>query len=125
MVKKCLSFNQFISITVASKIKISDTPDMPKATFVRKSAFLTTGDDSFRFNFNLDRQDVDQGSDKTPTESNTEHSENGNTDKSTDVANADKSNDDANTENPQSKNSKNFKFSFTESQFKFNFNSNS
>lgn len=46
---------------MASKIKITETTSKPKATFVRKSAFLTTGDSSFRFNFNLEPEKLDSG----------------------------------------------------------------
>ncbi|KOB75556.1 UPF0488 protein [Operophtera brumata] len=48
-------------VKMASKIKISEVPDKPKATFFRKSAFLTTGDSSFKFNFNLPSEAVDNG----------------------------------------------------------------
>lgn len=84
---------------------------------MRKSAFLTTGNDSFRFNFNLDPQDVDQGpsDDKNTPDSNAENLE---------VANTSKVNySNSNTEISE-KNSNNFKFYFSESQFKFNFNVN-
>lgn len=46
---------------MASKIKITETTSKPKATFVRKSVFLKTGDSSFRFNFNLEPEKLDSG----------------------------------------------------------------
>ena len=99
---------------VASKIKISDVPEKPKATFLRKSAFLTTGDESFRFNFSLAPEQVDSGN-TAVKEGNT--SESIQTDSNTkvvpEVANTEKGNGDS---------AKNFKFSFTKSDFKFNFN---
>ncbi|RVE44973.1 hypothetical protein evm_010398 [Chilo suppressalis] len=54
---------------MASKIKIAEVPDKPKATFFRKSAFLTTGDSSFRFNFNLAPEELDNKELQTDTDS--------------------------------------------------------
>lgn len=96
---------------MASKIKISETPDKPKATFLRKSAFLSTGDESFRFNFNLA---PDQAHNVNPTGSN--NSTAGNTsDTKPEVPVAD-------SEKPSENSDKKFKFAFTNSDFKFNFN---
>ncbi|CAH0598723.1 unnamed protein product [Chrysodeixis includens] len=100
---------------MASKIKISDVPDKPKATFLRKSAFLTTGDESFRFNFNLAPEQVD---------SPTSVANNENTEVSKETVNNSntKADEVASTKNVSEDNSKNFKFSFSNSNFKFNFN---
>lgn len=90
---------------VASKIKISDVPDKPKATFLRKSAFLTTGDESFKFNFNLTPEQLDDANNVVKS---------GNTNESNIT--------DANTNKVNEDSAKSFKFSFTDSVFKFNFN---
>lgn len=102
---------------MASKIKISESPAQPKAKYIRKSAFLTTGDVSFRFNFNIPPEVVDNGI----TEGNVKNvnSNNDNTDNldSNKAVSEDK-------EIINSKNdceSKNFKFTFSSSNFKFNF----
>lgn len=42
-------------------MKIIEKPTPPKATFLRKSAFMATGNDSFRFNFDLAPDQVDKG----------------------------------------------------------------
>ncbi|KAJ0170499.1 hypothetical protein K1T71_013870 [Dendrolimus kikuchii] len=96
---------------MASKIKISETPDKPKATFLRKSAFLTTGDNSFRFNFDLAPEKVDNGN--TSKEKSAETSS---------IDGNNKRDEASNTGNVNEDNSKRFKFSFSDSQFKFNFN---
>lgn len=44
---------------MASKIKIADNPVQPKATFLRKSAFLSTGNTTFKFNFNVSQEKED------------------------------------------------------------------
>lgn len=44
---------------MASKIKISESPVQAKATFLRKSAFLTNGGSSFKFNFAIPKDSVD------------------------------------------------------------------
>ncbi|XP_026324504.1 UPF0488 protein CG14286 isoform X2 [Hyposmocoma kahamanoa] len=44
-----------------SKMKIKEKPTPPKATFLRKSTFMATGNDSFRFNFELAPDQVDKG----------------------------------------------------------------
>ncbi|CAH2239725.1 jg6794 [Pararge aegeria aegeria] len=44
---------------MASKIKISESPVQPKATFLRKSALLTSGDSSFTFNFAIPKDLTD------------------------------------------------------------------
>lgn len=100
---------------VASKIKISDVPEKPKATFLRKSAFLTTGDESFRFNFNLAPEQVDSGN--TVVKDGNTCSESVQKDSNTKV-----DNEVANTEKGSEDSAKKFKFSFTKSDFKFNFN---
>ncbi|XP_053620897.1 UPF0488 protein CG14286 [Plodia interpunctella] len=102
---------------MASKMKISDAPDKPKATFLRKSAFLTTGDTSFRFNFDLAPEQVDNSGPilNTHDNSNTDPPNKCNTE----------SPENSNTENPSAKaEDKKFKFSFSNSDFKFNFNVN-
>lgn len=48
-------------------MKIKEKPTPPKATFLRKSAFMATGNDSFRFNFELAPDQVDKGGDVTST----------------------------------------------------------
>lgn len=102
---------------MASKIKISDVPDKPKATFLRKSAFLTTGDESFRFNFNLAPEQVDSSNCNSVAN-------NENTDVSKETINnsSTKADEVASTKIVNEDNSKNFKFSFSNSNFKFNFN---
>ncbi|KAL0859913.1 hypothetical protein ABMA27_010243 [Loxostege sticticalis] len=95
---------------MASKMKITEATDKPKATFLRKSAFLSTGDSAFRFNFNL----APEQEDNTPLETEIEIS------RQTPTENT--------KEAPKEKNedkvdiSKDFKFSFSGSDFKFNFN---
>lgn len=42
-------------------MKIKEKPTPPKATFLRKSAFTATGNDSFRFGFELAPDQVDKG----------------------------------------------------------------
>lgn len=104
---------------MASKIKISDSPVPPKATFLRKSAFLTTGDETFRFNFNISPENLDNDNtkDSVKINSNTET-----TDKqlSTNVASVEKIDDDKKEGTVKSE-QKNFKFTFSQSSFKFNF----
>ncbi|XP_048000068.1 UPF0488 protein CG14286 [Leguminivora glycinivorella] len=95
---------------MTSKIKISDTPTQPKATFLRKSAFLTTGDSSFRFNFNLALDQVDTGT----TVDGSTLQENPPIDN--------KNNDTSIKNDSNSQENKNFKFTFSDSEFKFNFN---
>lgn len=99
---------------MTSKIKITDTPAQPKATFLRKSAFLTTGDSSFRFNFNLAPDQVDTG-----------NTVDGSTLQEGDSAPIDNKNSDTSMKNvTDSQDSKKFKFTFSDSEFKFNFNVN-
>lgn len=100
---------------VASKIKISDAPEKPKATFLRKSAFLTTGDETFRFNFKLAPEQVDSGNTVV---------KDGNTSESiqTDTSSNKVSTEVVNTEKGSEGSAMNFKFTFTKSDFKFNFN---
>ncbi|KAI8433643.1 hypothetical protein MSG28_015649 [Choristoneura fumiferana] len=100
-------------VKMTSKIKIADTPVQPKATFLRKSAFLTTGNSSFRFDFNLTPDQLDTGN----TTSSTAQQES-----TTDEKDAQHSNTASNTELDNS--SKKFKFSFSDSEFKFNFDVN-
>lgn len=99
---------------MTNKIKIADTPVQPKATFLRKSAFLTTGNSSFRFDFNLAPDQLDTGN----TTNSTEQQEKTLTDEK-DVKH---SNTASNT--GLDNNSKKFKFTFTDSEFKFNFGIN-
>ncbi|CAH1642464.1 unnamed protein product [Spodoptera littoralis] len=98
---------------MASKIKISDVPDKPKATFLRKSAFLTTGNESFRFNFNLAPDQLDN--DKIAAD-------NGNTSGCKTDSDTKVEPDVATTKKVSEDSAKKFKFSFTKSEFKFNFN---
>lgn len=101
----------FLFFTVASKIKISEVPDKPKATFLRKSAFLTTGDDSFRFNFHIMPEQEGASSSKSPEDIQTSQN-NGNTKNEVVTSNV------KTAEN----NTKSFKFSSSNTDFKFNFN---
>ncbi|KPJ04862.1 UPF0488 protein CG14286 [Papilio xuthus] len=103
-------------IKMASKFKISESPVPPKATFLRKSAFLATGDESFRFNFNIPNENLDNV--------NTDNSDNINNTETNDklpnnVASVEK-NDDKKEESAKSEQT-NFKFTFSSSSFKFNF----
>lgn len=63
-----------IIFSVASKMKISDTPIKPKATFLRKSALLTNGDTSFKFDFNV-QESKDEESNENKTEEKTPSSD--------------------------------------------------
>lgn len=95
---------------MASKIKISDSPAQPKATFLRKSAFLTTGDSSFKFNFNVP-QDVKEPESTTVVE----NSGNSESNCLNDAPDKNK------TPNKQNQNLE--KLNFTSSgEFRFNFN---
>lgn len=95
---------------MASKIKISDSPAQPKATFLRKSAFLTTGDSSFKFNFNVP-QDVKEPEITTVVE----NSGNSESNSLNDAPDKNK------TPNKQNQNLE--KLNFTKSgEFRFNFN---
>ncbi|XP_059045744.1 UPF0488 protein CG14286 [Achroia grisella] len=110
---------------MASKMKISDAPDKPKATFLRKSVFLTSGNSSFRFNFNLAPEQIENGNttdklidDNTVVENKSDTTsvaitENGDADKDNSV-------EKSNLDNK----SNSFKFSFSDSKFRFNFNTN-
>ncbi|KAJ8708004.1 hypothetical protein PYW08_010370 [Mythimna loreyi] len=99
---------------MASKIKISDVPEKPKATFLRKSAFLTTGDESFRFNFSLTPEQIDSGNTVAQVGNTSESIQtDDNTKVNSEVANVEKGSGDS---------AKSFKFTFTKSDFKFNFN---
>lgn len=87
-------------------MKIKEKPTPPKATFLRKSTFMTTGNDSFKFNFELVPDQVDKG-DVTRTA----HTSN--------IANPSSElsqvpRKDININEP--------KFNFSGSKFKFNFN---
>lgn len=100
---------------MTSKMKIADKPSKPKATYLRKSAFLTTGQDSFRFNFNLAPQLID--SDK-PVASQ------GNTEVCTESDNINKNSSGDNSAQNVTEikdNSNRFKFKNSDSEFKFNF----
>lgn len=74
--------------------------------FLRKSAFLTTGDSSFRFDFQLAPEQVDNGNTDVREPAPIQQVENG--DKNT--------TDSANNE-------RKFKFSFSDTGFRFNFKS--
>ncbi|KPJ17630.1 UPF0488 protein CG14286 [Papilio machaon] len=108
-------------IKMASKFKISESPVPPKATFLRKSVFSATGDESFRFNFNIPPENLDNGN----TNVNSDNTDNINSTESNDnqltanVASVEK-NDDKNEVSAKSE-QKNFKFTFSSSSFKFNF----
>lgn len=93
---------------MASKIKISDSPVQPKATFLRKSAFLTTGDSSFKFNFHVPQENTDS-SVLNNIDDNTESTSQDDIDKNK-------------SSNTEIQNSKSIKFSNSDSVFKFNFN---
>ncbi|OWR50590.1 UPF0488 protein CG14286 [Danaus plexippus] len=86
---------------MASKIKISESPAQPKAKFLRKSAFLATGNSSFKFNFNVTQE----------TES--DLSKDGNTE--ADTSDVDKK------ESMRNVNNDKINFSAPSSEFKFNF----
>lgn len=93
-------------------MKIKDKPAPPKATFLRKSAFMTTGAESFRFNFNLGSDQADRGhvvstANMDASSSNIEKPVHGSGD-----TNAPK----------KALNTNEFKINLSESQFKFNFN---
>ncbi|KAG6461348.1 hypothetical protein O3G_MSEX012568 [Manduca sexta] len=108
---------------LASKIKISEVQDKPKATFLRKSAFLSTGDSSFRFNFDLAPEQVDANKNTNP--SNTVETNVENDDIA--VVNDDNTKinvSDVNTDKNNVEITKKFKFSFSDSEFKFNFGTN-
>lgn len=100
---KSYSFISFtvILFSVASKIKISESPAQPKAKFLRKSAFLATGNSSFKFNFNVTQE----------TES--DLSKDGNTE--ADTSDVDKK------ESMRNVNNDKINFSAPSSEFKFNF----
>ncbi|CAH2061898.1 unnamed protein product, partial [Iphiclides podalirius] len=102
---------------MASKIKISETPAQPKAKFLRKSAFLTTGDESFRFNFNIPPESIDNGN----TANNTQNINGDNGVKenlvSANVLNEKKPCADKKDDCEDKK----FRFTFSSSDFKFNF----
>ncbi|XP_026764936.2 UPF0488 protein CG14286 [Galleria mellonella] len=111
---------------MASKIKISEAPDKPKATFLRKSAFLTTGNSSFRFNFNLASEQIDNADSTVDLNNSNTVVKDNNTEDTSSVAiteNIDDDKDDNSIKIKEDK-SNNFKFSFSDSEFKFNFNIN-
>lgn len=89
-------------------MKITEGTDKPKATFLRKSAFLTTGDSSFRFNFSLAPDELNsQSALKTGGDEPTQNTE-------TNVQNS--------AEKVENTIPKEFKFLHSGSEFKFNFN---
>ncbi|XP_045780918.1 UPF0488 protein CG14286 [Maniola jurtina] len=108
---------------MASKIKISESPVQPKATFLRKSAFLTNGDSSFEFNFAIPKDLTD--SDKTIDQNkncNSVVNVTGNTDSSSASVATDKDklpHVDSQPKEPNNKNSASF--SGSGSEFRFNF----
>ncbi|CAG9572949.1 unnamed protein product [Danaus chrysippus] len=85
---------------MASKIKISDSPAQPKAKFLRKSAFLATGNSSFKFNFNVTQETVGDLSKDDNAEANKDVDK-----KENEIVNNDK-----------------IDFSAPSTEFKFNFN---
>lgn len=91
-------------------MKIKDKPTPPKATFLRKSAFMTTGDDSFKFDFNLGPEHVDKG-DVTSTNNTIVTSANSKT----------PSPSSGDTVNSKVSNTNEFKFNSSGSKFVFNF----
>lgn len=111
--------------SVASKIKISEVPDKPKATYFRKSAFLTTGDSSFKFNFILPSEAADNGnssnSDTKTVDNSNDSAPNETVNKISNGGNIEQKTDSLNSENAGKGDGKNFKFCFTSSEFKFNF----
>lgn len=106
---------------MTSKIKISEVQEKPKATFFRKSVFQTTGDESFRFNFDLTSDQIENGNISTVTE---ENNKIGNTESVIADDNIQGNSKDHNTEEANKDSTKKFKFSFSSSQFKFNFDVN-
>lgn len=91
---------------VISKMKIKEKPTPPKATFLRKSAFMATGNDSFRFNFELAPDEVDKGDITRPAYT-------------SNIANLSS----GHSQVPKKEiNINEPKFNFTGSKFKFNFN---
>ncbi|XP_050358211.1 UPF0488 protein CG14286 [Nymphalis io] len=96
---------------MASKIKISESPTQPKATFLRKSAFLTTGDSSFKFNFNIPQDAIKETNTPVVDDSC------GNTESKTDNESTDNK-----TSNKQTQNLESLKFTSSGAEFRFNFN---
>lgn len=92
-------------------MKITEATEKPKATFLRKSAFLSTGDNSFRFNFSLaPEQTVSDAPTAEVTPQNVECNK---------IENETESNI-----NKIENNNENFKFTHSITEFKFNFNVN-
>lgn len=102
---------------MASKIKISESPVQAKATFLRKSAFLTNGDSSFKFNFAIPKDSVDNKDNNIQNSDSVNVNTSNPGSSSTSVATTD--------ENKVSKNIDNklnsATFSASGSEFKFNF----
>lgn len=99
---------------MASKIKISNNPAQPKATYIRKSIFSTTGDNSFRFNFDVQPEQTDL-SDSVESKDSAVND--------TESVSESKNNIGSNKQDSVTQdNSKTFKFKFSNTQFKFNFN---
>ncbi|XP_047540982.1 UPF0488 protein CG14286 [Vanessa atalanta] len=96
---------------MASKIKISESPTQPKATFLRKSAFLTTGDSSFKFNFNIPQDTIKETNTSVVDDSC------GNTESKTVNDSTDNK-----TSNKQNQNLESLKFTSSGAEFRFNFN---
>lgn len=103
----------FFVFPVISKMKIKEKPTPPKATFLRKSAFMATGNDSFRFNFELAPDQVDKG-DITRTASATNANTSNSAKPASGCGDCEVPTKDFHTNES--------KFNFNGSQFKFNFN---
>ncbi|XP_068624523.1 UPF0488 protein CG14286 [Battus philenor] len=108
---------------MTSKIKISENPTKPKAIFLRKSIFQSTGNNSFRFNF-----DVPQEKESTENISIKEDSPVNVIDNNENAAENQASTNASNNENLDDSNKvtkenreKQFKFTFSSTGFKFNF----
>ncbi|CAG4975117.1 unnamed protein product [Colias eurytheme] len=98
-------------VKMTSKIKIADSPSQPKATFIRKSAFLSTGENAFKFNFNVPQEPETK-----------EETEDSKTEALNNLNNTEKTPDENKTPNENKEENKNkCKFTMSGSGFKFNF----
>ncbi|CAK1595037.1 unnamed protein product [Parnassius mnemosyne] len=109
---------------MASKMKISESPAQPKATFLRKSAFLTTGDSSFRFNFNIPPETNDNSNTGSNTVIKNDNTEVLDVSLMSDVRSScvNKETFKDNKSETKENEEKKFKFTFSSTDFKFNFN---
>ncbi|CAG5059815.1 unnamed protein product [Parnassius apollo] len=110
---------------MASKMKISESPAQPKATFLRKSAFLTTGDSSFRFNFNITPETIDNSNTGSNTVTKTGNTKVTEVSFTSDVTSSCVNNKETlkdNKNKTKENEEKKFKFTFSSTDFKFNFN---